>query len=229
RFPQGLMPNLANHLDKLTIVRSVQAWAAVHQLAQVWTQIARNPTAALGKISPHIGAVVALEKEKPDGKLPGFIAMNTGNPVRAGYLASKYSPFVVVPNKNGLAASTHPGGRDRFETRIELLSSIDASLRVDSPLGRDAGDMAVFYEQGRGLMYNPQVDAAFKFTTEERLRYGMYPSGNGPDANDRYGMNTFGDACIVARNILKSDLGTRFVQIQLGGWDNHSNIYAPNA
>jgi uncharacterized protein (DUF1501 family) len=26
-----------------------------------------------------------------------------------------------------------------------------------------------------------------------------------------------------------SDLGTRYIQINLGGWDNHQNIYAPNA
>ena len=25
------------------------------------------------------------------------------------------------------------------------------------------------------------------------------------------------------------DLGTRYIQITLGGWDNHQNIYAPNA
>src|SRR5437867_3070322 len=228
RFPQGLMPNLANNLDKCTIMRSVQAWAAVHQLAQIWTQIARNPTAALGKISPNIGAVVALEKETPGTMLPGFLALNAGNPVGAGYLPSKFSPFNVAPNPNGLASSTHPDGQPRFDARIQLLNSLDAALRVNSPLGREAEDMSVFYDQARNLMYNPKVDAAFKFTTDERWRFGMYPSGNGPDANNRYGVNAFGDACIVARNILKTNLGARFIQIQLGGWDNHSNIYLPN-
>jgi hypothetical protein len=223
------MPNLAKNLDKLTIVRSVQAWAAVHQLAQIWTQIARNPTAALGKIAPNIGAVVALEKENPAATLPGFIALNTGNPVRAGYLPSKFSPFAVSPNPEGLASSTHPDGEARFDSRLQLLNSLDAGLRVNSPLGREAEDMAVFYGQARRLMYNAQVDAAFKFTTEEQRRYGMYPAGNGPNAGEPYGMNAFGDSCLVARNILSAGLGTRFIQIQLGGWDNHSNIYAANA
>jgi hypothetical protein len=43
RFPQGLMPKTAAHLDKLSFVRSGLAWAAVHQLGQAWAQIARNP------------------------------------------------------------------------------------------------------------------------------------------------------------------------------------------
>src|SRR5437016_8314393 len=43
RFPQGLLPNTAQHLDKMTFVRSGLAWAAVHPLGQSWAQIARNP------------------------------------------------------------------------------------------------------------------------------------------------------------------------------------------
>ena len=224
RFPQGLMPNLADQLDKIAIVRSVQSWAAVHQLAQVWTQIARNPTAALGKIAPNIGAVVALEKETPGAKLPGFISLNA-NPIGAGYLPARYSPFGVTPNPAGLAGSAHPEGQARFESRFQMLQSIDGGLRDESPLGLEAEGMSVFYDQARGLMYNAQVDATFRFTNEERWRYGEYPAGNGPNAGNRYGTNAFGDACVVARNLLKTDLGTRYIQINLGGWDHHSNIY----
>lgn len=214
RFPQGLMPKLAENLDKLAIVRSVQSWAAVHQLAQVWAQIARNPTAAMGKIAPNIGAVVALEKEKKGSKLPGFMALNSNNPVGPGYLQSRYAPFSVTTNPNGLAGSTHPDGQMRFNTRIQLLNSLDGALRSESPIGREGDDMGGFYEQARGLMYNQEVDAVFRFTTDERTKYGT---------------TAFGDACIVARNILKANVGTSFIQIQLGGWDNHSNIYGANA
>lgn len=215
RFPQGLMPNLANNLGKLVIVRSVKSWGLVHGLLQVWTQIARNPAAALGTIAPHLGAVVALEKEKADAILPGFVALNSGgNLVGAGYFSSKYAPFGVSPSMSGLPNTTHPDGQQRFETRFQLLDALDSSLRVDSPAGKPFEEMGMFYERARKLMYNPQVDTAFRFTTEERARYGN---------------NSFGDACMVARNLVKSELGAHFVQIQHGGWDNHSNIYAPNA
>lgn len=225
RFPQGLMPNLANHLNKLAIVRSAQSWAAVHGLATTWTQIARNPAAALGKISPNIGAVVALEKETAGSKLPGFVALNANGIVGSGYLSSRYSPFGVAPNPTGLPSVAHPDGKSRFDGRIRLLDSMDTSLRQNSPLGRPAEDMSGFYKQAQGMMYDTEVDATFRFTNEERWRYGIYPAGNGPDANNPYGINAFGDACVVTRNIFKSNLGTRYIQINLGGWDNHSAIY----
>lgn len=211
RFPQGLMPSIAKNLDKLCIVRSVQPWAAVHALGQSWIQIARNPQAALGKIAPNIGAVVALEKEITGLKLPGFIALNANsNLVGAGYLKSEYAPFGLAPAQTGLANSTHPDGQITFNTRVRLLDTMDGSLRVNSPLGREPEDMGGFYTQARALMYDSQVDATFKFTSDE---------------HNTYGASNFGDACVVARNIVKSDLGTSFIQIQIGGWDNHSNIY----
>ncbi|MBK7599028.1 MAG: DUF1501 domain-containing protein [Acidobacteria bacterium] len=83
-FPKGLMPTIATHLDKVGIVRSLRAPALVHSLQQVWTQISRNPTAALGKIAPNIGSVAALEFEsqrQPNQKLPGFLSLNGGNTI----------------------------------------------------------------------------------------------------------------------------------------------------
>lgn len=37
--------------------------------------------------------------------------------------------------------------------------------------------------------------------------------------------NITGDACIIARNIVEADAGTRFIFLQQDGWDHHSNIY----
>ena len=47
-WPTGLMPKMAAQLGNIAIVRSLRAWALVHSLAQTWTQIGRNPAAALG-------------------------------------------------------------------------------------------------------------------------------------------------------------------------------------
>ncbi len=46
------------------------------------------------------------------------------------------------------------------------------------------------------------------------------------DARRRYGNSGLGNACLTARNLLRSNLGTRFVQITAGGWDNHASIYS---
>src|SRR4051812_34439688 len=62
-WPMGLLPKLSTQLPNIAIVRSMSAWALVHSLAQTWTQIGRNPAAALGDIAPNIGSVVAIEKD----------------------------------------------------------------------------------------------------------------------------------------------------------------------
>lgn len=213
-FPQGLLPNIATQLNKLAIVRTVRSTALVHQLLQIWAQIARNPSAALGKIAPNIGSVVASEFESertPNQKLPGFVSLNTGGNVAGpGYFNAQYAPFDITAAPNGLTTLTNPDGQTLFTARYAMLQGVDSGLRKNSPLGDDVVAMDGFYEQGRGMMYNPEVSAVFQFSAEEQQRYGS--SG-------------FGNSCIVARNLVKANLGTRYIQINLGGWDNHQNIY----
>src|SRR6266478_6118398 len=100
RFPQGLMPTIASHLDSIALVRSVRAWATAHGLAQTWVQIGRNPVSGLSKIAPHIGSVVAMELGgNPDDRtLPAFISLNAANGPDAGYFPSSDAPFYVSPN-----------------------------------------------------------------------------------------------------------------------------------
>jgi len=79
-WPAGLLPKIGAQLGDIAIVRSMRAWALVHSLAQTWTQIGRNPAAALGNIAPNIGSVVAIEKdsERTAGQVfPTFLALNS--------------------------------------------------------------------------------------------------------------------------------------------------------
>jgi len=213
-FPQGLMPNLATQLDKMAIVRTVRAPALVHSLQQTWVQIARSPSSALGKIAPNIGSVVALEFEAqraPNQKLPGFISLNTGGGlVGSGYFNARYTPFDITAAAGGLTNLVNPDGQSMFETRYAMLQAVDSGLRANSPLGSDVLSMDGFYDQSKGMMYNPDVAGVFQFSAADQQRYGN--SG-------------FGNSCIVARNLVKANLGTRYIQINLGGWDNHTNIY----
>ena len=212
-FPQGLMPNIATHLSKISIVRSLRAPALVHSLQQVWTQIARNPTSLMGKIAPNIGSVVSFEfesKRQPNQKLPGFISFNGGSTVGSGYFNARYTPFATNAAQGGLAGLTHPQGQPVFERRFQMLNDLDGALRANSPLGEPVVDMDNFYQQSRSLMYNPAIDSVFRFTADEQTRYGN--SG-------------FGNSLIVSRNLVKANLGARFIQVNIGGWDNHSNIY----
>ena len=211
RWPQGLLPNMATHLDRISIIRTGMAWAAVHPLAQKWAQIARNPSGATGNIAPHIGAVVSMETQKTrtvKDVLPGFIALN-GTSAGSGYFPAEHAPFGVTASQTGLAALMHPDGAARLSDRWNLIQSID-SARVSAELGKDASDMANFYDAAKVLIDTPNINQVFSFTADEHTRYGA---------------TNFGDSLLVARNVIASDRGARFVQVTFGGWDHHSNIY----
>ena len=216
-MPTGIFPNLTSkNMDDIAIVRSVRSWALVHQLAQTWTQIGRNPAAALGNIAPNIGSVVAIEKEGERTKnqvFLTFLALNSTGASGPGYFESKYAPFKSAPAATGLANTTNVVGQTRANDMYQMLRTEDDSLRVHSPLGKVVEDMDDAYDGARGLMYNPAVTKAFSFTAADSTRYGN---------------NGFGNACLVARQTIAANQGTRFIQITLGGWDMHQNIYGVN-
>ena len=94
-WPMGILPRMGGHLGDMAIVRSMNAWALVHSLAQEWTQIGRNPVAALGNIAPNIGSVVAIETAAQRTKsmvFPSFLALNSATSVGNGYLPAAYAP-----------------------------------------------------------------------------------------------------------------------------------------
>ena len=212
-FPAGLFPTLSSQWGRFALLRSCQSNALVHLFVQTWNQIARNPTSATGAIAPNIGSIVALEfeaKRKPAQILPGFVSMNTGGSlVRNGYMPARYSPFDVTATAGGLTNLQHPDGQVNFGDRYLVLDAFNRA----NPLRADFDQMRDFYKSAKGIMYDPTVNALFRFSTPDQQRYGN--SG-------------FGNSCIVARNLVAADLGTRYIQINLGGWDNHTNIYQPN-
>ncbi len=217
-WPVGLLPKLGSHLGDVAIVRSMSSWALVHSLAQTWNQIGRNPAAALGDIAPNVGSIVAIEKEperKPGQVFPTFVALNAGGASGQGYLKATYAPFQVNPRAGqAIANTTNQNGQATFNTMYARLQQYDAAMRSQAPYGTALKDMDALYGQARNLMYNPVVDASFTVSSSDSLRYG-----NGTVASN------FGNALVVAKQVLAADQGTRFIQVNFGNWDHHQNIY----
>jgi hypothetical protein len=220
-WPTGLFPKMALQLPNMAIVRSVNAWALVHSLAQTWSQIGRNPAAALGNIAPNIGSVVAIEKEperQPGQVFPTFLGLNAINQAGPGYFPANYAPFKFLPNyrtpAGGLPNTTNVNGQNWLNQNWSLLHSLDDSLRINSPLGTPVSDYEDFYESAKGLMYNSVVDKAFQFSASDAARYGN---------------TAFGASCLVAKQVLAANQGTRYIQISFGSWDMHQNIYSAGA
>ena len=203
-------------MGDFTIVRSMQAWALVHSLAQTWTQIGRNPAGVLGNVSPNIGSVVAIEKQAertPSQVFPTFLALNSSGAAGPGYFPAEYAPFKVTPSTAGLKNTTNADGQTRFNARWDFLHHLDDPLRVNPTDGQPMADYDQFYSAAKGMMYNPVVTSAFKYSAADSARYGS---------------TSFGNACLLAKQVVAANQGTRYVEITVGGWDMHQNIYAAN-
>jgi hypothetical protein len=209
-FPTGLLPKLTQQLPNIAIVRSMRSHALVHSLAQTWSQIGRNPAAALGDIAPNIGSVVAIEKTVNGQVFPPFLALNSQTAVGSGYFSAQYAPFKIVPSTAGIPNTSNTLGQTRFNQLWSRVHELDDPLRTNSPLGQPLQDYDAFYTSAKSLTYNNTVNSAFGYSAADSARYGS---------------STFGNSCLVAKQVLAANQGTRFIQITFGSWDMHSDIY----
>jgi hypothetical protein len=212
-FPQGLMPNLANTIGDIALVRSIRAHATAHSLAQTWVQIGRNPIQGLNTIAPHIGSVVSLELGDPNATMPPFISLNAASGPANGFLPPSDAPFYVSPSGGGLSNTSHPDGQTAYNRRYGLMTQLDTDMIANEPLGDGPAELEVFRSKANAMMYNPTIGNIFTFDQTTK---------------NTYGNNSFGNGCITARNLLRANNGARFIQISFGSWDHHGNIYSPN-
>jgi uncharacterized protein (DUF1501 family) len=108
---------------------------------------------------------------------------------------------------------------DRLDERQTLLRRIDESRRlVDGSQAVGAQDAA--YRRALGILTSTRVRDAFDLSREPQLR------------RDRFGANSFGQSCLLARRLIEA--GTRFVQVNwynredgfAVGWDVHGDDLA---
>jgi hypothetical protein len=196
----------------------MEAWDSVHGRAQYYVQSAHSLNPALQKELPPVGSVVAYEtasQRRPGDTLPGYVAINVTQSqaglIKSGFLPATYSPFHIDPATGLGAYSMEEDSRKDFLRRWELLQKFDARMRNDSGLAAKAyRDYHNYYEGAVSLMADRRAARVFKIESADR---------------ERYGKNVTGDACILARNLVEADAGTRFIFLQQDGWDHHKDIY----
>ncbi|MEJ7615704.1 MAG: DUF1501 domain-containing protein [Pyrinomonadaceae bacterium] len=218
KMPAGVFRNLPGVLDKITVVRSLAAWDAVHGRAQYYVQTGHPLNLALSKEVPSIGAVVCHElakQRKPTDSLPAYIAMNSaGNQaglINQGFLAAEFGPMSLTIDDGPPNLAPQKGMEETFRRRWERLQQIDQSLRGKSTgLDRSYADYHDYYRGAYAMMNDKRVPEILKITDEDKKRYGGTPIGN---------------SLVLARNLLHADAGTRFILANHGGWDHHGNIY----
>src|SRR5262245_28819948 len=222
KMPFGLMKNIIDVLDKVTVVRTLGAWDVVHGRAQYYSQTGHPLNLALAKEVPAIGAVVCHELSryrKPNDSLPAYIAMNTnGNQagvISNGFLSAEYGPMSLSVNNDGPPnLAPQKGMQDTFHRRWERLQQLDDTLRSGtSGLDRSFADYHEYYRGAWAIMNDARVPEVFTINAEDKKRYGD---------------SSIGNSLLLTRNLIRADAGTRFVLASHPGWDHHGGIYREN-
>jgi len=223
-----LLPTVAKQMKHLSIVRSLNSNEADHDRGTRKMNIGRTPSPIVQY--PAIGSVASSLLTAKDLPLPGFIGIGgTAQRIGAGFLGTMYAPFTVQnpgqPPENIKAPDALGQGtplEERMRRRERLFHAVEDTFseRLFPGTSKDdrkaLGDAAFSHEQ--------TYKKAFDLTVSS-LRTVFEVQGEPAKLKELYGglTNSFGMGCLLARRLIEK--GVTCVEVDLGGWDMHANIF----
>ena len=203
-------PNVAKQMDKVAIVNSLTTTQGAHEEGRyvMHTSYEKRGTVQ----HPEMGAWVSKLGGTLSKTLPSFVKVGGGGrSLGGGFFEPSYAALPVGDPKAGLQYSKrHKTVNETvFNDRLAMLKEIN-------------GEFKQKFKQKSVESYNAMYRDAVKLMTSEDLK-AFDISQENPKNAERYGKNNFGQGVLLARRLVEK--GVRFVEVNLGGWDNHNNIY----
>ncbi len=206
-----VLPKHAAIADKFSLVRSCHHdGAAVHDAGWQIMQTGRRFTGGIQ--SPHAGSVLSyLRGRKTD--LPPFVVLpelmgrgggNLPNGQAGGFLGKAHDPFALMADPS----------KPNFKVPDLLPPDQLAALRVERRQRlRDAVDQTIksFESSEDARLMDDNFHAAFRMMSSEQARAAFDLMKEPQSVRERYGMNRFGQSCLLARRLVEH--GVRFVTI----------------
>jgi hypothetical protein len=223
-----ILPTIARQMNHLSIVRSLVTNEGSHERGTVLMNTGRQPSPVVQY--PAMGAVASARLTAKDLALPGFIGIGgTAQRIGPGFLGMMYAPFTVQnagqPPANIRAPGSLGGNEDevneRLRRRQRLFYTVEDAFsggafpHMKAAADREAAGSAA---EAHEAIY----DKAFKITVSN-LRTVFDVNKEPAKVLDAYGRNGFGQGCLLARRLVEQ--GVTAVEVDLGGWDNHGNIF----
>lgn len=210
-----MLPNLAKHADKYSIIRTMTHRHNGHETASYLMQTGREPGS--GRVFPAIGAIVAFYKSQNyTGDLPPYVVLTKpkGRFAEEGFLGEKYKPLVTGGNPNAARFSvdgiTPPGNLKAADINMQfdLLGKLDHFGD-----GYDIPELKNFAIAGDAAEKKMKGSAAKAFDL----------SLESDEVRNKYGRNEFGQACLTARRLVEA--GVPYITINAQGWDSHKKHF----
>ena len=240
QFTENL-PKLAQVNDKFTMIRSMSYTpnglfnhtAAIYQMMTGYTTDKVSPSGQLEpptpKDFPNFGSNIVRLKPPQEPMLP-FVMLPrplqesgvVGKGGTAGFLGRAFDPYTLFPPGDDMDMTKMDRIRvddlklqpdifsDRLRRRARLRTLLNEGMPdIDEAVGNY--NLDTYYDQALNLVLSGRAREAFDLTAES------------DGVRDRYGRNTFGQSCLLARRLLEA--GTRVVEVvwpKVANSDNHS-------
>jgi len=209
------LPKLAACADRYAILRGVSHTLAAHELGSSYVHTGNRPIASLQ--FPAFGSVAARELPAP-AELPSYVAVPQSRH-GAGYLGVRYAAFATnATPKQGRPFAVRGMSLDgslslaQVDRRHELLHDLDSTFREVASDSQLVEGLDAFSQQARTIITSRAARRAFDVSRED-------PAFAAP-----FGATDFGQSCLLAARLVEA--GVRFVTVQLGGWDTHSENFS---
>ncbi|MFO0878961.1 MAG: DUF1501 domain-containing protein [Gemmataceae bacterium] len=212
------LPLEAKQMHRMSIVRSGWHTNAGHGMGSHWMLTGYVPTIEINdNLHPSCGSVVAKMRGANRPRVPGYVCLPSPPPsANAAYLGVAYNPFSPMSDPSSSSFQVRdlklPPRVDlaRFHGRKDLLRGMD-NLRRDVDIAGAAEGFDRFYQDAFDIVTSKATREAFDIHREE------------PRLRDRYGRDSWGQSCLLARRLVEA--GVTYVTVNLGGWDTHSNNF----
>jgi hypothetical protein len=224
-----ILPKHAAIADKFSLVRSCNSNSpAVHDAG--WQMMQTGRLFSGGINTPHAGAVTSyLMGRRTD--LPPFVVLpelmgagggNIPNGQAGGFLGKAQDPFALNadPSKPDFVVPDllppKQIGDARLDRRRKLRSVVDSTL--------DA-----FEKSENAALLDSSFQSAFRIISSTQAREAFDLAKEPKEVRERYGLNRFGQCCLLARRLIEA--GVRFVTINTFltvfneiTWDIHGTL-----
>jgi hypothetical protein len=224
-----ILPTIATQMKHLSIIRSLVTNEGSHERGTTLMNTGRQPNPVV--TYPAMGAVASSLLTPKELALPGFIGIGgTAQRIGPGFLGMMYAPFTVQnagqPPQN-IKPPAGLGDKDmemeRLRRRQRLFYTLEKEFSEEGyPHLAKAEDReaAGSVAQAHQTIYKKAFDL-----TVSPLRTVFEISKEPAKVIEEYGgrNNGFGMGCLLARKLVEQ--GVTCVEVDLGGWDNHGNIF----
>jgi len=203
-------PNMAEQMKHVAVINSMYSNQGAHVQGRYFMHTGYTLRGTI--VHPDLGAWTALHLGKANKTLPANVKIG-GNSVGlgGGFLESKYAALPIGDPEAGLQYSKLPQGVDeaRFRKRLGRLEKMNRQFTSTYDT-KQSRAYAAMYDEAVKLMNSKDLET-FDLTKEDEA------------TRQRYGMNPFGQACLLARRMAEN--GVRFIEVDNNGWDTHGENF----